>query len=214
LEPTPPFPRFEAIEGGADDFLCSGTGSLYLRRTAMPNDAHALGGAGTPCVREDFDRDLVAILPRLRRYALGLCRSTAAADDLVQGACLKALAKAASWHPGTRFDAWMFRILRNHWIDGVRRNSVEGEFADSAASADALAPPTEGQLLDRLMLEQVKDAIAQLPSEQREVILLVCVDDLSYREVADVLNIPIGTVMSRLARARRRLLDKTQSTIE
>ena len=202
---------FEPEQWKADDPACSKTEPLRPCR-AMPDDIHLLGRADAYSGRHEFDRDLIAILPRLQRYALTLCRSTTTADDLVQGACLKALSRAASWRPGTRFDAWMFRILRNHWIDGVRHNSVEDEYADLATGGDALTPATESQLLDHLTLNKVKEAIAQLPTEQREVLMLVCVEDLSYRAAADALEIPIGTVMSRLARARRRLLDRTEAS--
>jgi RNA polymerase sigma-70 factor (ECF subfamily) len=181
----------------------------------MPNDAHTLSGASISgsAVRPEFERDLVSLLPRLRRYAIALCRSTSIADDLVQGACLKALSRAASWREGTRLDAWMFRIIRNHWIDKVRHSTVESEFAQLTSCADAVALMTERQVLDRLTLEKVKEAIARLPREQREVLVLVCVEDLSYRDVAGVLNIPIGTVMSRLARARRRVVDMTEAIV-
>ncbi|MET0531138.1 MAG: RNA polymerase sigma factor [Microvirga sp.] len=153
--------------------------------------------------------DLVALLPRLRRFALTLCRSPSRADDLVQGACERALANAGSWTPGTRFDAWMFRILRNHWIDNLRRLKVEGVIEDVTAHKQLIGDPGEEPIFNRLTLAEVQRAIEGLPQEQREVLVLVCVEDLSYRETADVLSVPIGTVMSRLARARKRLVEIT-----
>jgi RNA polymerase sigma-70 factor (ECF subfamily) len=154
-------------------------------------------------------QELVALLPRLRRFALVLCRSQPLADDLVQGACERALAHADSWTPGTRFDAWMFRILRNHWIDHLRRTKAEGMTEDVATQTQLIGDPGEGPILSKLVLSEVQQAIESLPQEQREVLVLVCADDLSYREAAEVLHVPIGTVMSRLARARKRLVELT-----
>jgi RNA polymerase sigma-70 factor (ECF subfamily) len=154
-------------------------------------------------------QELVALLPRLRRFAWVLCRSQPLADDLVQGACERALANAGSWTPGTRFDAWMFRILRNHWIDHLRRTRAEGMTEDVATQTQLIGDPGEGPILSKLVLSEVQQAIDSLPQEQREVLVLVCAEDLSYREAADVLNVPIGTVMSRLARARKRLVELT-----
>lgn len=156
-------------------------------------------------MRETIGPDLVALLPRLRRYALSLCRSPVQADDLVQSACVKILAGADGWTPGTRFDAWSFRILRNVWIDGLRRSKVEN-IVDEPAEVEAVSVDDgEGRAMEKLTLEDVRRAIEALPAEQREVLILVCVEDLAYREAADVLGVPIGTVMSRLARARRKL---------
>lgn len=154
-------------------------------------------------------QELVALLPRLRRFALVLCRSQPLADDLVQGACERALAHADSWTPGTRFDAWMFRILRNHWIDHLRRTKAEGMTEDVATQTQLIGDPGEGPILSKLVLSEVQQAIESLPQEQREVLVLVCAEDLSYREAAEVLHVPIGTIMSRLARARKRLVELT-----
>jgi len=154
-------------------------------------------------------RELVALLPRLRRFALVLCRSQPLADDLVQGACERALVHADSWTPGTRFDAWMFRILRNHWIDHLRRTRSEGMTEDVTSQIQLVGDPGEEAILSRIALAEVQRAINGLPQEQREVLALVCGEDLTYREAAEVLNVPIGTVMSRLARARKRLVELT-----
>jgi len=150
--------------------------------------------------------ELPALLPRLRRYALALCQSPALADDLVQGACERALAQPHMWTPGTRLDAWLFRIMRNIWIDGLRRARLEVEVQASQLGPDG-ACDGEREALGRIECSEVAAKIQHLPWEQREVLLLACVDDMSYREVADVLGVPIGTVMSRLARARKRLLE-------
>jgi len=154
-------------------------------------------------------QDLVELLPRLRRFALVLCRSSSLADDLVQSACERALANAHTWTPGTRFDAWVFRILRNNWIDHLRRSRTEGMSEDITAQTDIVGDAGEEPILNKLLLAEVQQIIGAMPLEQREVLLLVCVEDLAYREAAEVLGVPIGTVMSRLARARKRLVELT-----
>jgi len=163
-------------------------------------------GAAMPAA---IGQELVALLPRLRRFALVLCRSPSLADDLVQSACERALAHADSWTPGTRFDAWVFRILRNNWIDHLRRLRTEGMSEDVTAQTDIVGDAGEEPIMSKLLLNEVQQFISTMPTEQREVLLLVCVEDLAYREAAEVLGVPIGTVMSRLARARKRLIEMT-----
>lgn len=163
----------------------------------MPDDSMALA------------ERLVAFLPNMRRFAIALCRSRDTADDLVQAACERALANPGSFEPGTRFDAWIFRILRNLWIDQLRRRRTAGHQEDVDGRADLAAPAAENEAEDRLALQAVARAIGELVMEQREVLLLVSVEGLSYKEAAAVLDIPIGTVMSRLARARRALAEVT-----
>jgi len=148
---------------------------------------------------------LVAFLPNLRRFAISLCGSRDIADDLVQMACERALANEQRFEAGTRFDAWMFRILRNLWIDDIRRRKTAGPQDDIDERHDIAGVSGEREMEARLTLKSVSQAIVELADEQREVLVLVCVEELSYREAADILAIPIGTVMSRLARARRNL---------
>jgi RNA polymerase sigma-70 factor (ECF subfamily) len=162
-------------------------------------------------VKEVGER-LVAFLPNLRRFAISLCRTRDIADDLVQAACERALASAERFEPGTRFDAWMFRILRNLWIDQVRRQKTAGVQDDISERHDIAGASGDREAEARLTLKTVAEAIDHLPEEQREVLLLVCVEELSYREAADVLDVPIGTVMSRLARARKSLAEATGIT--
>lgn len=151
---------------------------------------------------------LLDFLPNLRRFALSLCRSRDMADDLVQAACERALANEDSFEPGTRFDAWMFRILRNLWIDQLRRQRTAGPADDVSARNDLAGDDGVRTVEAKSELGAVASAIGQLSDEQREVLLLVCVEDLSYADTADLLGIPIGTVMSRLARARLNLAEK------
>ena len=156
---------------------------------------------------DDFARQLIDHLPRLRRFAISLTRSRDLADDLVQAACEKAWASRTSFVPGTRLDAWLFRILRNTWIDRARRASTEGPTVDIDDAYDLVGQNGRDRTEHRLMLAATAKAIAGLPDDYREVLVLVCVEDLSYREAAEVLGVPIGTVMSRLARARAKLGD-------
>lgn len=157
---------------------------------------------------------LVAFLPNLRRFAISLCGSRHLADDLVQAACERALSSADRFEPGTRFDAWMFRILRNLWIDHVRRRQTAGPEQDVTERHDLVGQSGEREAEARLTLRSVSQAIDILPGDQREVLLLVCVEELSYRETADVLGVPIGTVMSRLARARIKLAELTGISVD
>jgi RNA polymerase sigma-70 factor (ECF subfamily) len=155
--------------------------------------------------------ELVALLPRLRRFAVVLCKSQVSADDLVQAACVRALANAQSWTPGTRFDSWMFRILHNHWLDTMRRARTEGIVQEIDVAARIVGTDGESQMMRRFQLAEIRDAIDTLPDDQREVLLLVCIEDLSYREAAEILEVPVGTVMSRLARARRHLVELVEA---
>lgn len=149
-----------------------------------------------------FTRALVALLPNLRRFALSLCRRADLADDLVQTTVERALKAWQRFDPETRLDAWLFRILRNAWIDQTRRSATRGTEIDIDDAANA--PGVDGRQVTetRLMLTAAEAALAALPEDQRAVMVLVCVEGLSYAEAAEVLAIPIGTVMSRLSRAR------------
>jgi RNA polymerase sigma-70 factor (ECF subfamily) len=149
-----------------------------------------------------FSEDLIALLPNLRRFALSLCRRGDVADDLVQITAERAFAARDRFDPATRMDAWLFRILRNAWIDHARRSTTQGVTVDIADAPDAATVDGVRDIEAVLTLRKAEAAIAELPEDQREVMILVCVDELSYREAAEVIGVPIGTVMSRLARAR------------
>jgi RNA polymerase sigma-70 factor (ECF subfamily) len=158
-----------------------------------------------------FGDRLIALLPNLRRFALSLARSRDIADDLVQLTCERAIAAHATLPPDARLDAWLFRIMRNAWIDMTRRRATEGERIDVHEDPDIVFTDGAAAIETSLELKAVSAAMERLPPDQREVMMLVCVEDLSYKEAAAVLEVPIGTVMSRLARARLalgRLLDR------
>jgi RNA polymerase sigma-70 factor, ECF subfamily len=165
--------------------------------------------AGSPARRvadqdpasERFGDQLVAVLPRLRRFARGLTGSSVEADDLVQAACERALARRHQFQEGTRFDSWMFRIVQTIWIDQIRSREVrksDGNIGEDRLGSDEPVRRVEA----RLTLAEVRQAVDRLTPDQRAALLLVTVDGLSYKEAAEVVDVPVGTIMSRLARAR------------
>lgn len=149
-----------------------------------------------------LEHDIAALLPRLRRFARSITFHREDADDLVQVAVERALTRSEQWEPGTRLDSWMFRIVKNAWIDEVRSR---------ARRAELFAPEEEGEHVgdDRAEAQQqrmaIEKAISLLSEDHRMVIGLVLVDGLPYKEAAEVLEIPMGTLTSRLARAREAL---------
>lgn len=149
--------------------------------------------------------ELVALLPRLRRYAISLARSRDMADELVQATCERALLNRNKFQEGTRLDAWTMRILRNLWTDRLRQPAMREKHVELEDAYYLVGEDGEAMNETRLRLKEVAKAVGALPESQREVLLLVCVEDYSYRETSEILSIPIGTVMSRLARARTAL---------
>lgn len=154
----------------------------------------------------NFRDELVSLLPRLRAFALTLTNDLHEADDLVQQSCEKALRKQNQWQPGTRLDSWMYRIIQNQHIDTLRGRKRRGEQAPEAALTMLADPSSSDRAEHENMLTKLSKVIEQLPSEQRSVMMLVAVEEYSYSEAAQILNIPAGTVMSRLARARRKII--------
>jgi len=156
-------------------------------------------------VEPGIEKEIIALLPRLRRFALALTRSPSSADDLVQATVERAIGNLDKWQPGTRLDSWMFRIAHNLYRNAVRDEVTRG------AKLGTLLPSAE-RVLDgekaatvRLELSAVRAAIGDLPGEQREALLLVVVEGLSYREVAEVTGATVAAVTSRIARAREAL---------
>jgi len=160
----------------------------------------------------DFRLRLVEVLPRLRRFALSLTGNLDQADDLVQEACVRALANASQWQPGTRLDSWMYRIIQNLWFDRLRARKVRGEQLDIDDAPQLLGSDGRDVVETRFVLADVSRRMSQLPKDQQLVVGLVCIDGLSYKEAAETLGLPIGTVMSRLARARSSLNDAVHAT--
>jgi len=157
----------------------------------------------------DIHRDIEAEIPRLRRYARALTRDVVTADDLVQDCLTRALGKLHLWQDGTDLRAWLFTILHNQYVNHIRRAVREGSAVGLNESEPLLSrAPQQGK---RLELRDLERAIAKLPDEQRIVILLVGLEGMRYEEVAAVLDVPVGTIRSRLSRGREALRRLTGS---
>lgn len=152
---------------------------------------------------DEIRGQIVQLLPRLRRFAVALTGSITDGDDLVQDTVERALKNLHQWEPGTRLDNWMFRIAKNRFID-IRRSQKRSGVVAGDVPEDAPAAVADGARAAnaRLMLADVVQALQKLPLEQREALVLVTVEGRSYRDAADILQIPIGTLTSRIARAR------------
>ncbi|MDP2241937.1 MAG: sigma-70 family RNA polymerase sigma factor [Burkholderiales bacterium] len=151
---------------------------------------------------EEFGTQVVPHIPRLRRYARALTRERTAADDLVQDTLERACNKLHLWRRGSDLRAWLFTIMHNVFINQVRGRKVA---ADVPLNDEIMELPGHMAQADRLEIRDLDAALARLPDEQREVLLLIALEQMSYQETAKALGIPIGTVMSRLSRARERL---------
>lgn len=148
-------------------------------------------------------RAILAELPRLRRYARAMLGDRAAADDLVQDTLERAWSRISQWRPGSDLRAWLFGIMHNLRVDQLRRGGLATtSLDDEDEAADVPVRPTQTDLLEVMDLET---ALRQLPDEQREILSLVALEEMSYADIAALLGIPIGTVMSRLSRGRERL---------
>lgn len=156
--------------------------------------------------RSDIADRIVELLPRLRRFALTLTRHEDDGDDLVQSTVERAFGRLDSWKPDTRLDSWLFKIMQNLWIDQVRARRSRGGAAAELDAADQVAG-SDGRHVTgvRRELQATLEAVLRLPDEQRSVVGLVLIEGLAYREAAEILSVPIGTVMSRLSRARAAL---------
>ena len=156
--------------------------------------------------RATFDQGIVEMLPRLRRFAHGLSGSPHDADDLTQLTVERALKSREQWQAGSRLDAWLYRIMRNLWIDTVRaRGRAAKVMLPEEAGEHAGHDPSAG-IHAKIELAQVMRAMERLPDEQREALALVLIEGVGYREAAEILDIPIGTLSSRLVRGRNALL--------
>ena len=157
-------------------------------------------GASRNEVRDGVER----ALPRLWRYGFVLSRSRDVADDLVQATCVRAIERSDQFRPGTRVDRWLFAILRSIWLNEIRAQRTR-EGAGTVDAEDALAKDGAAEIETNILAGQVLKEIGRLPVAQRETVLIVYGEGYSYAEAAKALDIPIGTVMSRLAAARAAL---------
>jgi RNA polymerase sigma-70 factor (ECF subfamily) len=149
----------------------------------------------------EFHDQVIAILPKLRVQALALTRNRASAEDLVQDAVCNALSAQESFIPGTNFAAWMHRILRNRFISNLRKRRDTTDIEDVPSAALATGAPHE----DRLALKELARAMARLPADQREALVMVVLNGLSYEALAEATGCAVGTAKSRVFRARRQL---------
>jgi RNA polymerase sigma-70 factor, ECF subfamily len=168
-------------------------------------DAFRLSGEQGDLEIREIRARMVKILPRLRRFMNSLTHGADFGDDLIQETYVRALAHLDQWQPGTRLDSWMFRIARNLWIDHKRAEKFRGE-AVAIEAVDHLLS-CDGRLVaeNRIMLGELTKDIAELSRDQRNVISLVWGFGMSYKETGRILNLPAGTVMSRMARVRSAL---------
>jgi RNA polymerase sigma-70 factor (ECF subfamily) len=151
---------------------------------------------------QNVHEQIVTLLPRLRRFARNLTRNPHDADDVVQIALERALTRLDQWHRDARLDSWMFKIVRNAWIDELRSRTRRDKVFLPAEAGDSIGTDSMAREADLL---SVQSAMARLPEDQREAVSLVLVEGLPYREAAEVLDVPIGTLTSRLARGREAL---------
>ena len=151
---------------------------------------------------ENIQEQIVALLPRLRRFARNLVRNPHDADDAVQIAVERALLRLDQWRSDARLDSWLFKILRNAWIDEVRARARRAKILMPEEAGEQIGDATMEREIDRWSAEA---ALSRLPEDQRLAISLVLVEGLSYKDAAEVLDVPLGTLTSRLARGREAL---------
>jgi RNA polymerase sigma-70 factor (ECF subfamily) len=153
-------------------------------------------------IEQNVHEQIVALLPRLRRFAKNLTRNPHDADDIVQIAVERALGRLEQWRSDARLDSWMFKIVRNAWIDELRSRGRRDKIFLAAEAGENIGTDSMARETEWL---SVQAAMARLPQEQREAVSLVLIEGLPYREAAEVLEVPVGTLTSRLARGREAL---------
>lgn len=160
----------------------------------------------------DFNiRDqIITLLPRLRRFVFSLTGSQADADDLLQDTCVRAIENLDKWEVGSRLDSWMYRMAQNIHKNNIRHMVVKTRHQQAVTAEGESFTDGVGDITHKDELQKVSRSINSLPGDQRTVLLLVAVEGYGYREAADILDVPIGTVTSRLARARQALSETVQ----
>lgn len=158
-----------------------------------------------------IEKEIIALLPRLRRFARALTGSGPAADDLAQATVERAIVHLDKWQPGTRLDSWMYRIAHNLYRNERRNAATRGAKHGQIQGTSERAVDGEREAVARIEFAAVSAAIAELPEEQRSALLLVAVEGLSYKEAAEVTGATVAALTSRIARARetlRQVIDK------
>ncbi len=152
---------------------------------------------------ESLRRQMVGLLPRLRRFARSLAKDPSRADDLVQAACERALERLAQVQEGTRLDSWLYRIIYTQWVDRLRKMKTRAAHLKVVSSQCSLPEDPAEQSCSRLAAAvDLRTAFSSLPEDHRAAMMLVCIEGYTYAEAAQVLEVPAGTVASRVARAR------------
>ena len=154
---------------------------------------------------------LVRHLPKFRRFALSLARNQADADDLVQAGIERALAKAKTYNPDYKVETWVFKIIQNHWTDQMRKRARRGTTVDIDQAYSLAGEDGRRSVEIRDLSFKARLAIEQLPEDHRSVVALILVSGESYKDAAEILGIPVGTVMSRLYRARKSLVEQLEN---
>ncbi len=150
-------------------------------------------------------RRMIEMLPRLRRFAYGLCGDPHDADDLVQHTCQRAIDRFDNWRPGTSLENWMFAIARNAYLDLYRSRQVRADHAAAVRATTDGSLDGEGRAEHGVMIGEIVPLLGRMPEDQRTALLLALVEGLSYQEIADIQQVPVGTVTSRIGRARQTL---------
>ena len=151
---------------------------------------------------------MLELLPRLRRFAAGLASHSADGDDLCQMTVERALSNRRKWQEGSRLDSWMFRIMRNIWVDEQRARTRRAQTFVTEEAGHSVGG--DGGQEAAVELGNIDRALGALPEDQREAVLLVMVEGFSYREAAEIVDCPVGTLNSRLVRGRDALLAKLE----
>ncbi len=152
-----------------------------------------------------IENKIVDTLPRLRKFAYGLTGSIEKGDDLVQSTCVRAIEKSSQWQVGTKFDSWMFRIAKNIFTDSWRKQKVKDRVLEQIKQ-ESDKRLEHDQLDNYVTFCEVREAMNCLSEKHKIILMLVCVEGYSYQESSEILNIPVGTVASRVVRARNALL--------
>jgi RNA polymerase sigma-70 factor, ECF subfamily len=153
----------------------------------------------------ELHSELLSLLPRLRRFALSLTGSIDDAEDLLHSTVEKALSRLEQFDPNTNLDRWMFRICKNTWLDEWRHRKVRGPAVDITEAAIEPSMDGEAHATRQIEMRELETAMQTLHEEHKMILMLVAVEGYSYKEVSSMLEVPIGTVMSRMARARKKL---------
>lgn len=157
----------------------------------------------------NFSKSIGVLLPRLKKFALTLTRSRSEMDDLVQATCERALTRVRQWDPETRLDSWMYRIMQSIWFNELRARNVRERYAE-VEQAELISAGNAQVAELHVLLRRVEEEMFRLPEEQHMVLRLVYINGMTYSEVAEAESIPLGTVMSRLARARLTLMQRLE----